>query len=212
MTDPVPVTPPAPPPTVFIVDDDEAVRDSLAAMVEVAGLPVEVFDSALAFLHRCPQDRPGCLVMDLRMPGMDGLELQRELARRGLGLPVIVITAHGDVASAVMALRAGALDFLEKPFDQGVFLQRVREALAFDARRRESCAAAARAAALLGGLSVREREVAALMTEGCPNKVIAARLNIGVRTVETHRAHILEKLGVRSVADLMRLWMQAQTG
>lgn len=197
-------------PVVFIVDDDEAVRDSLAALVEVAGLKAAAFGNPLAFLHCCAADQPGCVVADLRMPFMDGLELQEELARRGFTLPVIVITAHGEVSAAVAALRAGAVDFLEKPFDDGVFLRRVHEALQRDARQRRDRTAAANALARLAQLSAREREVAALMVEGCANKVIAARLGIGVRTVETHRANIHAKLGVRTVAELMRLWLYVE--
>lgn len=197
-------------PVVFIVDDDEAVRDALAALVEVAGLTACTFDNPLAFLHRCTADQPGCVVADLRMPFMDGLELQEELARRGSTLPVIVITAHGQVSAAVAALRAGAVDFLEKPFDDGVFLRRVHEALQRDARQRRDRSAAASALARLAQLSAREREIAALMVEGCANKVMAARLGIGVRTVETHRANVLNKLGIRTVAELMRLWLHTE--
>jgi len=197
-------------PTVFIVDDDEAVRDALAALVEVAGLNVCTFDNALAFLHRYSAEQPGCVVADLRMPFMDGLELQEELTRRGCGIPVIVITAHGEVSAAVTALRAGAVDFLEKPFDDGVFLRRIHEALQRDARQRRDRSAASYALRRLSLLSSREREVAELMVEGCANKVIAIRLGIGVRTVETHRANVLSKLGIRTVPELMRLWMHLE--
>lgn len=197
-------------PIVYIVDDDEAVRDSLAALVEVAGLKAAAFANPLAFLRYFTADQPGCVVADLRMPFMDGLELQEELTRRGATLPVIVVTAHGEVSAAVAALRAGAVDFLEKPFDDGIFLSRVHEALQKDARQRRDRSAAASALARLAQLSAREREVAALMVEGCANKVIAARLGIGVRTVETHRANIHAKLGVRTVAELMRLWLHVE--
>ncbi|WP_142850492.1 response regulator transcription factor [Telmatospirillum sp. J64-1] len=197
-------------PTVFIIDDDEAVRDSLAALVEAAGFAAETYESALLFLHRLNPSRPGCIVADLRMPGMSGLELQEELVQRGIPLPIIVITAHGEVSSAVLAFRGGAVDFLEKPFDDEIFLQRVQEAMVIDERRRREEEAARHAASLVAGLSAREREVAALMVEGCPNKIIANRLDIGVRTVETHRARVLEKLGINNIADLIRLWMQAR--
>ncbi|MGC2855775.1 response regulator transcription factor [Novispirillum sp. DQ9] len=195
---------------VHIVDDDGAVRDALAALLEVSGFTVETFDSALAFMHHCPPERAGCVVADLRMPGMDGATLQREMAARGYGMPIILISAHGDVATAVGALRNGAVDFLEKPFDDGVFLRRIEEALRRDARQREERAAAGRASTLLDQLSARERDVAALMIEGCANKIIAARLGISVRTVETHRARLLEKLGIRTVPELMRLWLLAE--
>ena len=195
-------------PVVFIIDDDEAVRDSLAALVEVAGLSARTFDNALAFLHRHSPEQPGCVVADLRMPFMDGLELQDELSRRGSGLPLIIITAHGEVSSAVTALRAGAVDFLEKPFDDEVFLRRVHEALQRDADQRRDRSAAATALAKLARLSPRERDVAGLMVEGCANKAIANRLGIGVRTVETHRANVLGKLDIRTVPELLRLWMR----
>ncbi|KAA0680779.1 response regulator transcription factor [Roseomonas genomospecies 6] len=197
-------------PTVFIIDDDEAVRDALSALVEVAGLSVRTFGNALEFLHRYKPEQPGCVVVDLRMPFMDGLELQEELSRRGCGLPVIIITAHGEVSTAVTALRAGAVDFLQKPFDDGVFLRRIHEALQRDALQRRDRSAAAFALAKLSLLSPREWEVAELMIEGCANKTIANRLGIGVRTVETHRANILSKLDIRTVPELMRLWMHVQ--
>ncbi|WP_029009631.1 response regulator transcription factor [Azospirillum halopraeferens] len=201
---------PAAEPVVVIIDDDDAVRDALSALVEVAGLAVRTFGSAPEFLRHHSPDRPGCVVADLRMPVMDGLELQEELARRGSELPVIIITAHGEVSAAVTALRAGAVDFLEKPFDDGVFLRRVHEALQRDARRRRDRSAAASALAKLALLSPRERDVAALMVEGCANKTIANRLGIGVRTVETHRANVMAKLGIRTVAELMRLWLHLE--
>lgn len=194
-------------PVVSIIDDDEAVRDALAALIEVAGLSARTFASALEFLHRYSPEQPGCVVADLRMPVMDGLQLQDELSRRGVGPPLIIITAHGEVSSAVTALRAGAVDFLEKPFDDGVFLRRVHEALQRDADQRRDRSAAASALAKLARLSPRERDVAGLMVEGCANKAIANRLGIGVRTVETHRANILGKLDIRTIPELLRLWM-----
>ncbi len=197
-------------PTVFIVDDDEAVRDALAALVEVARLSVRTFVNGLEFLHRCSPEQPGCVVADLRMPFMDGLELQEEMSRRGFVLPIIIITAHGDVSSAVTAFRSGVVDFLEKPFDEGVFLRRIHEALQRDAHQRRDRSAAASALAKLALLSPRERGVAELMVEGCANKTIAIRLGISVRTVETHRANILNKLDIRTIPELMRLWMHTQ--
>ena len=143
----------------------------------------------------------------LAQGGADGLQLQDELSRRGVGLPLIIITAHGEVSSAVTALRAGAVDFLEKPFDDEVFLRRVHEALQRDADQRRDRSAAISARVKLARLSPRERDVAGLMVEGCANKAIANRLGIGVRTVETHRANILSKLDIRTIPDLLRLWM-----
>lgn len=197
-------------PMVHVIDDDEAVRDSLATLLDISNIPVRTFAGGHAFLEDCPPDQAGCVVADLRMPGMDGTALQEEMARRGYAMPLILISAHGDVGTAVTALRKGAVDFLEKPFDDGVFLQRVTEALHHDANNREARRATDDARHRLNLLSGREQEVAALMVDGCPNKVIATRLGIGVRTVETHRAHLLDKLQIKTVADLMRLWLAAE--
>lgn len=197
-------------PHVHVIDDDAAVRDALAALIETAGLDVLTYDSALSFLYHTPASAVGCVVADLRMPGMDGLTLQQEMIRNGYGMPIILISAHGDVSTAVAALREGAVDFLEKPFDDGVFLQRIHEALERDNHRRRTRSTSSHARMLLNQLSSRETEVAELMIEGCANKVIAFRLDISVRTVETHRARLLEKLGIRTVPELMRLWIQAR--
>lgn len=194
------------PGVVHVIDDDEAVRDALATLLDVAGLAVRTFADGAAFLEACPPETAGCVVADLRMPGMDGTELQAEMEQQGHDMPLILISAHGDIRTAVTALRRGAVDFLEKPFDDGVFLQRVTEALQADAGQRERRRVATDARHRLDRLSARERQVAALMIDGCANKVIALRLGIGVRTVETHRAHLLEKLDVRTVAELIRLW------
>lgn len=196
-------------PTVYIVDDDAAVCDALGCLLEVTGFSVATHDTALHFLHHCPPDAAGCVVADLRMPGMDGIALQAEMVRRGYRMPIILISAHGDVSSAVGALRAGAVDFLEKPFDEGLFISRITEALHRDDVQRRQQADVASASALLRRLSVREREVAALMIEGHANKIIADHMSISVRTVETHRANLLEKLGIRTLPELMRLWLQA---
>jgi FixJ family two-component response regulator len=199
-------------PTVHIVDDDAAVCDALGCLLEVAGFAVSTHGAALHFLHHCPPEAAGCVVADLRMPGMDGIALQAEMALRGYRMPIILISAHGDVSSAVGALRAGAVDFLEKPFDDGLFISRVIEALRRDAAQRRQQAEVASACALLGRLSAREREVAAQMIEGHANKIIADHLGISVRTVETHRAKLLEKLGIRTLPELVRLWLQAAGG
>lgn len=192
-------------PTVFVVDDDEGVRDALALHLDLAGLRVRTFPSADAFLTMIgPEDR-GCAVLDIRMPGMDGLSLQAEMVRQGISLPVIIITGHGDVPAAVTAFRAGAVDFLQKPFDEDRLIERVREAIERDARdrrqRQEQDDARQRAATL----SPREREVMLLIAEGLSNKHVALRLEIGVRTVETHRARVMEKMGAGSVPELARL-------
>jgi FixJ family two-component response regulator len=192
--------------TIHVVDDDQAVREGLSALLTARGYAVRLYPTAEALLDAGPHGRPGCLVVDVRMPGMSGLELQRELKRRGETMPLVVITGHGDVPVAVAALKAGAVDFLEKPFDGDALLAAIGEALA---RPGAHAAAAAddRAAAsrCVAGLTPREREVMDLVAAGLANKVIAHRLGIAVRTVEIHRAHVMEKTGARSLSDLVRL-------
>lgn len=201
-----------PPPTVFVVDDDPAMRHSLAWLLESVALRVEVYGSAEAFLAAVDPSRLGCLVVDVRMPGMSGLELQDTLVRRGCPLPVIVITGHGDVPMAVRALRAGAVDFIEKPFNDQQLLDRVQEAmhrsrvLAADAARRRV------AATRLARLTPRERQVADLVSAGKPNKIIAHVMNLSPKTVEVHRHNVMDKLEVASVADLIRLLLEAGEG
>ncbi|MEO5336276.1 MAG: response regulator [Magnetospirillum sp. WYHS-4] len=192
------------PQQVFVVDDAEDVRDSLAILLETVGYRVRTFASALEFLGSVPLGWRGCVVADVRMPGMSGIEMQRELALRGYGLPVVIITAHADVPMAVAALKAGAVDFIEKPFRDEVLLSSIRSALAMpqdEIGRPGGPGIAAR----LSSLSQREREVMLLLVAGHPNKVVAERLGISPRTVEVHRAHIMEKTGARSLADLVRM-------
>ncbi|WP_019645943.1 response regulator transcription factor [Novispirillum itersonii] len=192
-------------PTVYVVDDDEGVRDALALHLDLAGLRVQTFASADAFLAAVGPEEAGCAVLDIRMPGMDGLTLQKEMARRGIPLPVIIITGHGDVPAAVSAFRAGAVDFLQKPFDEDRLIDRVREAMERDARDRRQRQEEEDARRRADSLSPREREVMLLIAEGLSNKHVALRLDIGVRTVETHRARVMEKMGVGSVSELARL-------
>jgi two-component system response regulator FixJ len=192
-------------PTVFIVDDDGAVRHCLAVICQLADLPCETYADAGAFIQAYRPDRGGCLVVDQRMPGMSGLELQEWIARQDLPLPVILITGHGDVPLAVTAFRAGAWDFLEKPFDDEYFVARVRAAMARDAATRRTAAERARAATRNRRLSRREQAVMELLVRGLPNKLIAAELDIGIRTVESHRANVLKKMGVASLSELTRL-------
>lgn len=189
---------------VFVVDDDEDVRDSLRALLESAGWLVEDFASATALLSHGRLDQGRCLVTDVRMPGMDGLTLQAVLAEGQPGLPVIVVTGHGDVPLAVQAMKAGAIDFLEKPFDDEQLLASVARAAELRRQDLGRQAAAAAARARLETLTPRERQVLDLLVLGRPNKVIAFELDISPRTVEIHRAHLMEKMEARSLSDLVR--------
>jgi two-component system, LuxR family, response regulator FixJ len=195
--------------TVFIVDDDAAVRDGLAMLMKSVALPARFFASADEFLRDWQPDLCGCLLLDVRMPGMSGLELQKELIRRRITLPVIFMTGHGDVQMAVEALQQGAFDFLEKPFRDEELLQRINRALAQDredrARDREQEVVRAR----LQTLTPRELEIARRLIDGQSNKRIALDLEISQRTVELHRAHIMEKTQARSLAQLVRQFVQA---
>jgi two-component system response regulator FixJ len=192
--------------TVFIVDDDPAVRDGLQALFDAKGFAVECFHSAEAFLAAIDPDRSGCVVADVRMPGMSGLDLQREMKRRALKLATVIITGHGDVPLAVAALKAGAVDFLEKPFDSDAILASIEEALRRVASARPAVEIDRAALALrVKELTAREREVMDLVVAGHPNKVVAHRLGIAVRTVEIHRARVMEKTGTRNLSELVRL-------
>jgi len=198
----VPLPPPREP-TVFIVDDDEDVREALSELVESVGLKAEVFVSAQAFLDSYDPDRSGCLVLDIRMPGMSGLALQQELKQRKATLPIVMITAYGDVPTAVQAIKDGALEFLQKPFRDEEFLDRVRGALERDAAVRKAEAMRRDILGRLARLTPRERDVLEHLVKGGANKAIAKELGIGERTVETHRSSIMEKLGARSLAGLI---------
>jgi two-component system response regulator FixJ len=189
---------------VFVVDDDADVRDSVCALLESAGFASEPYGSAVAFLAAYQPSRHGCVIADIRMPDMDGMALQAELGKRGAALPVIVVTGHADVPLAVQAMKAGAVDFIEKPFDDEVLISSVRRALAQAVSTREQASAAQRAEALIATLSARERQVLELLVVGRSNKVIAYELDISPRTVEIHRAHVMEKMEARSLSDLVR--------
>lgn len=199
-----------PEPTVFIVDDDDAVRHCISVMCGLAGLPCETFADGEAFMSAYLPTRPGCLVVDQRMPGMSGLELLQWMSAQVQPLPVIVITGHGDVPVAVNAFRGGALDFLEKPFADEYFLQRVREAFERDAEARLRAGEQANVFTRYRRLSRRERSVMDLMVRGLANKLIAAELGIGIRTVESHRANVLKKMGTASLSELTRLHLRLQ--
>jgi len=189
--------------TVFVVDDDPAVRDALETVLEAAGLQARSYASAEAFLAALPALGHGCLVLDVNMPGMSGLELQERLIRERVEFPIIFITGHGDVATSVKALRRGAVDFLEKPFDNQVLLDRIRDGIARDRKRREHDAAMAAAVAPFDHLTAREQEVMDLVVAGQSSRQIGETLGISRRTVETHRARILHKIGVRSSSELV---------
>lgn len=197
-------------PTVFLVDDDAAVRNALELLMETAQLRTESFSSAEDFLAACDAKRPGCLVLDIRMPGISGMRLQEMLAARNLILPVIFLTGHGNVAMSAQAFRRGAVDFMEKPFDVNLLLERIQEAIARDRTNREALARQADAEARLSPLTPREREVLRLVVAGRTNKEIAAELNLSNRTVETHRGRIMEKTRARSLADLIELTRQSR--
>jgi len=199
-------------PHVFIVDDDEGVRDSLAMLLESAGHPVECFPSAADFLQSEAQRRQGCLVVDVRMPGMDGLTLQEQLAVASPHLPVIIMTGHGDVPLAVRAMKAGAHDFIEKPFTESTILESVASALERVQSRVAEETAAAVARERIQDLTAREREVFEQLVAGNPNKVIAYELSISPRTVEIHRARVMEKMHARSLSHLVRLALMAGIG
>jgi FixJ family two-component response regulator len=192
-------------PTVFVVDDDAAVRDSLRMLLRSVGLPCETFESGHAFLDGDPDDRPGCLVLDIRMPGMSGLELQTRLNERNSILPIIFITGHGDVPMAVEAMQAGAVDFIQKPFRDQDLLDRINQALEKDANSRRALTERGVIRKHLDSLTPREREVLDLVVAGKANKVIAGDLDLSQRTVEIHRARVMEKMGAHSLAHLVRM-------
>jgi two-component system, LuxR family, response regulator FixJ len=192
-------------PQVFIVDDDEAVRSALRFLIRSVGLQAQAFDSALEFLKSYDPRQPGCLLLDVRMPGMSGLDLQQELNRRGATIPVVFITGHGDVPMAVAAMQYGAFDFLQKPFRDQDLLDRVQRAMARDAESRGRLAARAEIVARLATLTPREVEVMRLITTGKANKVVGAELGVSQRTVEIHRAHVMEKMHAGSLAELVRM-------
>jgi FixJ family two-component response regulator len=190
--------------TVFVVDDDASVRDSLALMLGLAGYRTALYASAEAFLEAFRPDWVGCLIADLRLPGRSGIELQAELRSRGSTLPVIIITAHGDVPTARTAFQGHAMDFIEKPFDQGQLRAAIETAFALEQNRIRQVATTSASAQKLASLTPRERAVMEHAARGLHAKEIAAALNISPRTVEVHKTRIMAKLGVRNVAELVR--------
>jgi len=195
--------------TVFVVDDDPALRTSLETLLGTAGLQAETFASGREFFDAYAPDRPGCLVLDLRLRGESGMDVLDRLRAERTALPVIMLTAHGDVPASVHALKGGAIDFLEKPVRPTVLLARIREALELDQRSREIQAAVSAVEELAKRLTPRERQIATLLMAGKRSKEIASKLGIGVRTVEGYRARILDKMKVSSAAELTAVLLRA---
>ena len=194
--------------TIFVVDDDEPVRDSLALLLKTVGLNVEAFANAEDVLARCEKTRPACVVTDVRMPGMDGLELQRKLSKLYADVPVIVITGHGDIPLAVQAMKLGVVDFIEKPFSDDVILASI-EAAARSRHVKKAGGVSDAISKRIARLTPRELEVFEQLILGHPNKVIAYHLQISARTVEIHRARVMEKMEARSLPELVRMAIDA---
>ena len=196
-----------PKPTVHVVDDDKAIRDSLGMLMKSVGFESKSYESAEKFLNEADLYAPGCLVADIRMQGMSGLDLQQHLNAKDIKLPVIIITGHGDVPMAVQAMQAGAIDFLEKPYDNKVLVTRIKQCLTEVSKSQDKIRFVAEAKKRLSRLTPREREVMNLLVAGKHNKVIAKELAISVRTAEAHRAKVMKKLHADSLSDIVRLAM-----
>jgi FixJ family two-component response regulator len=194
-----------PRPTIFVVDDDEPVRDSIGMLLETEDLLYETYPDAQSFLDAYQPSRRGCLVLDIRMPGMSGLELQSRLIEMNAPLPIVFITGHGDVPMAVEAMKRGAVDFIRKPFRDRELLDRINEALAVEAGQRAAASGLAEIRAKVESLTPREKEVFERVAQGQANKVVAIDLGISERTVEIHRSQVMHKTGARSLADLVRM-------
>jgi len=192
-------------PTVFVVDDDQAMRRSLKWLIESIGMQVKTYGSADEFLNSYFPGRAGCLLLDVRMPGMSGLELQAHLGRDDSRLPVIIITGHGDVSMAVKAMKSGAVDFIEKPFHDEDLLTSIRNALEFDEKQQVLRSQRAEIALRLATLTPREHEVIDMVADGRTNKEIATVLGVSAKTVEAHRARVMDKMRARSLAELVRM-------
>jgi two-component system response regulator TtrR len=197
-----------PSPTAFIVDDDESIRTLWRWLMESNGIAVRTFATAAEFIAAYGDDAPGCLVLDVRMPGMSGLELQAYLRGRGIEIPIVFVTGHADVPTAVNAMKGGAMDFVQKPFSYREVVAIIETAFARDREIRERRERRALLAERLAALSEREREVMQRVVEGKQNKIIAGELDISIKTVEFHRAKVMEKMGVASVAELVQLTLQ----
>jgi RNA polymerase sigma factor (sigma-70 family) len=191
--------------TVFIVDDDQAVRDSLKFLVESNGREAQTYASAQAFIDNYDPDMPGCLLLDVRMPEMSGFELQKEMQKRQIAIPIIFISAHGTVPTAVRALKLGAADFIMKPFNNLALLEKIDQAIEADKIHRKECCRKQQIADRMASLTPREHDVMRLIVEGMPAKKIAEQLGISNKTVDVHRAHIMNKLEIKSVAELVKM-------
>lgn len=191
--------------TVYIIDDDRLARESLKWLIESAGLPVQVYDSGLAFLDEVDTGMAGCVLLDVRMPDINGMELYTRLKQRGVLMPVIIVTGHADVAMAVRAMKAGAYDFIEKPYNDALMLERVQSAITFDLDNRRSHQRVAAIKSCAEQLTPREQEVMHYVLNATQNKVIAAELGISIKTVELHRANLMAKMQARTSTELVRL-------
>ena len=201
---------PAPqPPVVFVVDDDDGVRRGMEFLLPSAGYEVRSFESGQAFLDACRPGMRGCVLLDVRMPGMDGLELQEHLKAKGIRIPVIIVTAFANVPMAVRAIQAGAFDFIEKPFEGADLLERIRRALVQEQQQAQDERQLAQTRDRLDSLTPRERQVMELVVSGKLNKQIAAELGISMKTVENHRARVMEKMQAESLAELVRMTLGA---
>jgi len=195
---------------VHLVDDDDAVRRSVGFMLKTSGFHVRTYESGVELMKSAPQLEDGCILLDIRMPGMDGLEVQKALQDKGVTLPVIIMTGHGDVSLAVDAMKAGAVDFIEKPFEKAVLLSAIEQGIERLKKSAVSRERADQAAVRLQALTPRERDVLDGLAKGLPNKTIAYDLGISPRTVEIHRANLMTKLGVRSLSEALRIAFAAQ--
>jgi len=198
--------------TVYLIDDDDAIRRSAGFMLKSSGYAVQTYESGTAFLKVVKNLEPGCVLLDVRMPGLDGIEVQRELRNRGVVLPVIVMTGHGDIGVAVRAMKAGALDFIEKPFEKAQILRAIEEGFAWLQSRSRGRARREEAVARLEVLTPREKDVLQGLAQGLPNKTIAYDLGISPRTIEIHRANLMSKLGLSSLSEVLRLAFAAGLG
>jgi two-component system, LuxR family, response regulator FixJ len=190
---------------IHLVDDEEAIRRSASFMLRTSGFDVKTYASGVEFLKAAREAQPGCVLLDVRMPEMDGLEVQAEMTRRGIAMPVVVLTGHGDIVTAVTAMKAGAIDFIEKPFEKAVLLTAIEAAFGRLTQSGDSLTSEQEARTRIAGLTAREQDVLRGLVRGHPNKTIAFDLGISPRTVEVHRANVMSKLGVRSLSEALRI-------